>query len=155
MILHAFLAHGYEREQELCSSIVGYCESCVMQITTRMRMLESRGELRAPFGTSGKYRRLIEHASSTLNSLFAIFFLFFELREFGLIIIKRWSRENRWKAGALFDGKFIFWYDCRASITFNFQLKNVRSTRNKSRCNHVTIKNRLDGTALSRDGIHS
>lgn len=52
-------------------------------------MLESRGELRAPFGTSGKYRRLIEHASSTLNSLFAIFFLFFELREFGLIIIKR------------------------------------------------------------------
>lgn len=76
MIPHAFLAHGYEREQELCSSIVGYCESCVMQITTRMRMLESRGELRAPFGTSGKYRRPIEHASSTLNSLFAIFFIF-------------------------------------------------------------------------------
>lgn len=73
---NAFLAHGYEREQELCSSIVGYCESCVMQITTRMRMLESRGELRAPFGTSGKYRRPIEYASSTLNSLFPIFFYF-------------------------------------------------------------------------------
>lgn len=47
------------------------------------------------------------------------------------------------------------WRNILEYVTFNFQLKNVWFVALRiNRCNHVTIKNRLDGTALSKGGTY-
>lgn len=64
--------------QELCfdrPSIVGYCESYVMQITTRMGMLESSFELRIPFAISGEFSKAAKCVGFATNSTYSLLFL--------------------------------------------------------------------------------